>query len=247
MTRVSVVLPTYNEREGICSILEDLLSAIRAQGLSPELLVVDDQSPDGTADAVVRRFADEPAVRVHRRRERGLAGAIRAGIELATGDVIVLMDTDGNHDPKQVPALVARLQDADIVVGSRYAHGGDMPTSRFRYWCSLVFTRWASFVLGLNVADCLSGFLCFRRELLSGINRDEVFRGYGDYAIRLLYWARLQRLRLVEVPTVYGLRRGGLSKTSFASVLYQYSRAVIRLRWSGGRTADARSVVDEQL
>ena len=247
MTRVSVVLPTYNEREGISSIVQDLLSAMRAHGFSPELLVVDDESPDGTADEVATRFAGEPAVRVHRRRDRGLAGAIRVGTDLATGDVIVLMDTDGNHDPKQVPALVARLRDADVVVGSRYARGGDMTTSRFRYWCSLVFTRWASFVLGLNVADCLSGFLCFRRELVATMDQDDVFRGYGDYAIRLLYWARRQRLRLVEVPTVYGVRRGGLSKTSFASVLYQYSRTVIQLRWSGRRTADSRSVVDEQL
>lgn len=235
MALVSVVLPTYNERETIASVLADLLGVADRESIPVELIVVDDGSPDGTAADVGGRFGDEPRVRLHRRNGRGLAGAIRTGAEMARGDILVLMDTDGNHNPAQVPELLRRLEGADIVVGSRYVRGGDMPTSRFRYWCSFLFSRWARWTLRLPVTDCLSGFLCWRRQLLADMPVDAIFVGYGDYAIRLLFWASRRGLRLVEIPTVYGLRRGGESKTSFVSVLWGYSRTVVALRSSAWR------------
>lgn len=230
---VSIVLPTYNERDAICSVLEDLLRVSRASALDVELIVVDDSSPDGTASAVTARFGD-PAVHVHRRAGRGLAGAIRCGIELARGDVIVLMDSDGNHDPSRVPAFVDALPRADLVVGSRFVRGGGMPMSRLRHLCSLLFNRWACALLRLPVTDCLSGFLCFRPALLAEADRDAIFTGYGDYAIHLLSWVARQGFKVLEVPVSYGARRGGLSKTHFLSILIRYSLAVLRARRSGG-------------
>lgn len=234
MILVSIVLPTYNERDAICSILEELLEVARANWIDVELIVVDDGSPDGTASTVAARFGGNPAVRLHVRAERGLAGAIRCAIELARGDVIVLMDTDGNHDPAQAIALVHALGQTDIVVGSRFVRGGGMPMSRVRHVCSLVFNRWACAVLRLPVTDCLSGFLCFRRELLAEADRDAIFVGFGDYAIRLLYWAARRDFKMLEMPAVYGSRRGGTSKTHFLSIFVRYFWTVVRLRFPGG-------------
>ncbi len=234
MTLVSIVLPTYNERQTISSILHDLLRVARCEGLEVELIVVDDNSPDGTAAEVRAAFAHESAVvRVHTRAGRGLAGAVRCGTELAKGDVIVVMDADGNHRPEAVPGLVQALPGADLVVGSRYVPGGGMPGSHLRYTGSRAFSLCARTILRLPVADCLSGFLCFRRTLLKEMDRDAIFVGYGDYAIRLLYWAARRGWKILEIPTSYGLRRGGVSKTSLPWIFRHYSSTVLRLRFSG--------------
>ena len=132
---VSVVLPTYNEREGIAELVAEILAVARRAGLDLEVLVVDDASPDGTAAHVETVFRADPAVRVYvRRGERGLASAILRGIQEARGDVVVIMDSDGNHDPALLPLMVRCVDDFDVVIGSRYVLGGGMLTSRFRYW-----------------------------------------------------------------------------------------------------------------
>ena len=234
MTLASVILPTYNERDAIVSILDDLLRVTRAHGLDAEFIVVDDSSPDGTAAAVRARFGTEATVRVHVRGERGLAGAIRRGTQLAHGHTLLFMDTDGNHRPSDVPALVNALGDADVVVGSRFRRGaGGMPTSRVRQMCSRLFNQWACWTLGLPVTDCLSGFFAVRRDVLQEADPDAIFLGYGDYAIHLLYWAARRGASIVEVPVTYGARRGGESKTRFLAIFRDYFATVMRLRYHG--------------
>jgi dolichol-phosphate mannosyltransferase len=233
MSLFSVILPTFNEADTIVSVIEDLLATADAHGLAVELIVVDDRSPDGTAALVGRQFGDEPRVRLHVRDERGLAGAIRRGAELASGEALLFMDTDGNHDPVFVPDLVKTLADADIVVGSRFCADGGMPFSRFRETCSRLFNRWACATLQLPVTDCLSGFLCVRRRLLEDADFDAIFVGYGDYAIHLLYWAARCGARVREVPVVYAARRGGESKTRFIQIFRDYLRTVLHLRHHG--------------
>lgn len=233
MTLASVILPTYNERETIVSILDDLLRVARAHGLDAEFIVVDDSSPDGTATAVRERFGTEAAVRVHVRGERGLAGAIRRGTQLAHGHTLLFMDTDGNHQPSDVPALVKALGGADVVVGSRFRQGGGMPSSPVRQMCSRLFNRWACWTLALPVTDCLSGFLAVRRDVLQEADPDAIFLGYGDYAIHLLYWATRRGASIVETPVTYGPRRGGKSKTRFLTIFRDYFATVMRLRLHG--------------
>ena len=233
MTLLSVVLPTFNEADTIVSVLDDLLAVAAAHHVPVELIVVDDRSPDGPAAIVRRRFGDEPRVRLHVRDGRGLAGAVRRGAELASGDLLLFMDTDGNHDPIFLPALVEALADADIAVGSRFRAEGGMPTSWFRETCSHLFNRWACATLRLPVTDCLSGFLCMRRRVLEEADFDAIFVGYGDYAIHLLYWAAQRGVRIAEVPVVYAARRGGESKTRFFSIFRDYLRTVLRVRRHG--------------
>ena len=233
MTRVSVVLPTYNDAASLPSVITDLLRHGATHRLGLELIVVEDRSPDGTAAAVRARFAGDPRVRLHVREDRGLAGAVRRGVELATHDLLVFMDTDGNHNPADVPRLVAATAHADIAIGSRFRPGGGMPTSRFRQTCSRLFNRWACAALALPLTDCLSGFLCVRRAVLEEADADAIFVGYGDYAIHLLYWAARHDLRLAEIPVVYGARRGGESKTRFLRIFRDYRRTVLRLKRHG--------------
>ena len=231
---ISVVLPTYNEREGIADLCGEILTVVRAARLDAEVLVVDDDSPDGTAAHLAEVFRDEPAVRVQvRRGERGLASAIRRGIEEARGDMVVVMDSDGNHDPALVPLMVRCAAEFDVVVGSRYVLGGGMLTSSFRYWASYAFNILIRVVLGLRVHDNLSGYLAFRRSLLERLDADRVFHGYGDYAIRFLYQVVRRGGRVLEIPTVYRFRKGGESKTRFFAYLWTYLASVFRLRFTG--------------
>ena len=228
---VSVVLPTYNEREGIAELVSEVLAVARRAGLALEVLVVDDASPDGTAAHVQAAFGGEPAVHVHvRRGERGLASAIHRGIREARGDVVVVMDSDGNHDPALLPLMVRCAEEFDVVIGSRYVLGGGMLTSRFRYWGSYAFNLVIRIVLGLRIHDNLSGYLAFRPTLLSGLDHEAVFYGYGDYAIRLLHHVVRGGGRVLEIPTVYRFRKGGESKTRFLAYLWTYLASVVRLR-----------------
>jgi dolichol-phosphate mannosyltransferase len=231
---ISVILPTYNEREGIAELAAELLAITRAARLDAEVLVVDDDSPDGTAAHLAEVFRAEPALRVHvRRGERGLATAIRRGIAEARGDVIAVMDSDGNHDPALLPLMVRCAEDFDVVIGSRYVLGGGMLTSTFRYWASYAFNILIRVVLGLRIHDSLSGYLAFRRSLMDRLSADTIFYGYGDYAIRFLYQVVRQGGRVLEVPTVYRFRKGGESKTRFFAYFWTYLASVFRLRFSG--------------
>jgi dolichol-phosphate mannosyltransferase len=230
---ISVVLPTYNEREGITELVAEIIGVARRAGLDFEVLVVDDASPDGTAAHVETVFRADSAVRVYvRRDERGLASAIYRGIREARGDVVVIMDSDGNHDPVLLPLMVRCVEDFDVVIGSRYVLGGGMLTSRFRYWGSYAFNILIRIVLRQRIHDNLSGYLAFRPALLRGLVPEAVFYGYGDYAIRLLHHVVRHRGRVLEIPTVYRFRKGGESKTRFSAYLWTYLASVFRLRLS---------------
>jgi dolichol-phosphate mannosyltransferase len=231
---VSVVLPTYNERDGIVELINEVLAVSRAKRLDIEVVVVDDDSPDGTAAHLMDVFHGEAAVRVGvRHGERGLASAIRRGIAEARGDVVVVMDSDGNHDPALLPLMVRCAEDFDVVIGSRYVLGGGMPYSAVRYWGSYAFNIMIRTVLGLRIHDNLSGYLAFRRSLLDRLDADRIFYGYGDYAIRFLRQLVRRGGRVLEIPTVYGLRKGGESKTRVLAYLWTYLASVVRLRLTG--------------
>ena len=230
---LSVVLPTYNERENIGELIQAILDVLDPLSVKPQILVVDDNSPDGTADLIRERFYSRPEVTLHvRTQERGLATAIAAGINLARADVVAVMDTDFNHHPKDLPRLLENLSEADLVIGSRYVPGGGMKTSRLRYlgsWCFNIFIR---LVLGSPIKDNLSGFLVFKKQVITRLRDRAIFFGYGDYCIRLIHFARKSGFILREVPVVYEFRLGGESKTHFVKYLVDYIQATLALRFN---------------
>jgi dolichol-phosphate mannosyltransferase len=246
---VSVILPTFNERDNICDLADAIQRELAPSGLRYEILVVDDNSPDGTADVVRAHYAmaqdarSEVApvadgagfVRLYvRTSDKGLAKSIRAGLEWAQGRTLVVMDTDFNHDPAMIPQMVDLLRYYDLVIGSRFVMRGGME-DQLRYRFSLLYNYFIRFLFQTQIQDNLSGFFAVRRERLLEVQEkfDQIFYGYGDYFIRLLLVAWRSNWRILEVPVFYILRRHGDSKTGFWSIFKQYTAAVLKLRVQG--------------
>ncbi len=246
MIDVSVVLPTYNERDNICDLVDAICAVLGPAGYRFEVLVVDDSSPDGTAEVLRRRYRLEGdsgalpkcaggSLRLFvRTQDKGLAASIRDGLILAQGQTLVVMDTDFNHDPLMIPQMVDLLRHYDLVIGSRFVMRGGME-DRLRYRFSQWYNIFIRALFHTQIQDNLSGFFAVRRDRLFALAPlfPNIFYGYGDYFIRLLLVAWRSDWRILEVPVFYILRRHGASKTGFWSVFKQYTAAVLRLRFLG--------------
>ena len=240
MQLLSVILPTYNERVAAPRLLGEIGAVLDGAGIPFEALVLDDASPDGTADVVASTFGASDAVRVIRRSgPRGLAFAIREGIESARGDTVVVMDSDFNHDPKALPSLLRPLDQFDLVSGSRFAPGGGM-YSFGRYAGSFAMNLFIRLTLQTQVQDNLSGYFAMRKRALGELPAERIFRGYGDYYFRLLWHARAAGLRILEVPVYYRSREGGSSKTPLLRTSWRYTVETLRFRAEVSGTGSAR-------
>lgn len=234
--KASIILPTYKEKDNIVELIQAIFAALEPCALAYEVVVVDDNSPDGTAEAVRQNFGGDGRVKLFvRTTERGLATAIRYGIDHSDGEIVVSMDTDFNHDPKILPQMIQFLDHYDIIIGSRFVMAGGME-DRFRQFSSLVYNYVIRLLFGTPVHDNLSGFFSIHREKLEALDLDQIYYGYGDYFIRLLMVAHKRGYRMLEIPVFYRLRLHGHSKTQFLSIFTQYSRALLALRlklWTG--------------
>lgn len=227
--KVSVILPTYNEAGNIVRLVEEIASRIPADW-EPEILVVDDNSPDGTYRVASERFAGDAGVRtILRTKDRGFAKSIRHGIESATGDYVVVMDTDLTHDPAEIPCMLHVAAVYDIVSGSRFCAGGNMQDTK-HYLASLLYNWFIRIILRTQVQDNLGGYWVMKRSELMALPFDEIFYGYGEYFFRLLHFAQKRGLRIVEIPTLYRARTYGSSKSNFLKMLFTYSRAALAVR-----------------
>ncbi|MEI7662635.1 MAG: glycosyltransferase [Bacteroidota bacterium] len=231
--KISVILPTYNERVSICQLITEILKILSDELYEYELIIVDDNSPDGTYRVILDEFSDNSmVVPILRVGESGLASAILHGIRVSSGDTLVVMDTDFNHPPNLIPLLVKITDYFEIAVGSRYVIGGGMETSRMRFLGSKIFNKFIKYTLGVKTTDNLSGFFAFKKSILDGIKLESIFYGYGDYFIRFLYVMQKRKRFILEIPVVYKDRIGGLSKTDLKKELLRYSKTVLRIRFS---------------
>ena len=219
--RVLVVVPTYNEAGNIEGLLRDVHAALPDAGI----LVVDDGSPDGTADLAEKAGVELGDVHVLRRTEKaGLGSAYRAGFRwgLDAGyEACVEMDADFSHDPKALPGLVAPLEDGyEVVVGSRYMPGGSIPNwSWYRHLLSWGGNRYADAVLGLGVRDSTAGFRVYAASVLRRLDLDRIRAdGYG-FQIEMTYRAKQTGAPITEVPISFVDRVAGESKMSSAIVV----------------------------
>jgi dolichol-phosphate mannosyltransferase len=231
MPRTIVVLPTYNERENVAS----LLRAVRAAVPDADVLVVDDNSPDGTAALVEETAAEQDQIKLLRRAgKQGLGSAYRQGFAIALDegyDVVVSMDVDFSHDPAVLPELL-RLIDAgaDAVIGSRYVPGGatvDWPLHRrlLSRWGN----RYTSFVLRLGVRDCTSGYRAYRADALRAIDPGSTTAEGYAFLTELVRRLARQGARVMETPIVFADRRYGVSKMSGRIVV---ESMVLVTRWA---------------
>ena len=225
---ITVVIPTYNESGNIVPLIEQIIQAVGSD-YDLEILVMDDSSPDGTADVARSRFSTDPRVRVvTRTSDRGLGASVGDGMRRAKGDSIVVLDADLTHKPAQISDLAHINQRFDLVSASRFAAGGSMQDRPHYVW-SLVFNFWLRMILRTQVQDNLAGFYIIRRSLAQSLPHEKVFFGYGDYFFRLLHFAKKAGGTIVEIPTHYTLRVAGDSKSNYLKMAGTYSAAAIRL------------------
>lgn len=241
---VSVVLPTYNEAGNIIDLVDAVRAALRPFVL--EIIVVDDNSPDGTWKLVAEKAAVTPGLHlIHRVHERGLTSAIWAGIQHARHDVVCWMDCDFSHPPEVLPDLVSKLsQGFDLAVGSRYVEGGKdaRAESRLRMLLSSIITKLANYILIPNFRDYTSGFIAIRRPIFDTIQ----LRGnYGEYFIDLVFRAHRAGYKFVEIPYENAPRRTGESKTESGMIRkgFQYLWVVARLRFEAMTRKPDRNII----
>jgi dolichol-phosphate mannosyltransferase len=232
---VWVVIPTYDEADNIEAMLAAVGEVFTTSGIDGHVLVVDDGSPDGTADLAAEVGRRDTRVQVLRRnRKEGIGPAYRAGFAVALeagAELIIEMDCDFSHDPAVLPRLVAATEDADLVLGSRYVTGGAVTRwGAVRRAISRGGCWYARTVLGVPVRDLTGGFKCFRRAVLEAIPLNEITAaGYG-FQVEMTYRAILLGFRVVEVPITFQEREHGTSKMSRRIVL-EAATLVPRLRF----------------
>lgn len=230
--RVLVVIPTYDERDN----LESIVGRVRTAVPSAEILVVDDGSPDGTGEIADRLAADDTAVRVmHRDGKQGLGRAYVAGFHWGLDrhyDVLVEMDADGSHQPEQLPNLLEALTDADVVIGSRWVQGGVVRNwPRHRWVLSRGANVYARIALRIPVKDATAGYRAYRAGVLEKLRIDEVASQGYCFQIDLVLRALRAGFRVVEVPIEFVERTEGTSKMSTQIM----AEAFVRVAWWGLR------------
>jgi len=225
-----VVIPTYNEREN----LTELLRQIFAQGLPLEVLIIDDNSPDGTGAVADGLAQADPRVHVmHRAAKMGLGSAYVAGFRYALErdyDAVFEMDADFSHNPESLPVFLRELESADLVVGSRYLHGVTVvnwPLKRLVLsYGANVYSR---VITGIPIKDLTGGFKCFRRLVLESVDLSRVRSdGYG-FQIEMNYKAWRKGFRIKEIPIMFVDRRAGESKMN-RRIVWEAAWMVWRLR-----------------
>lgn len=234
-TIISLIFPTFNERDNILKVIPVAKKALLEAGFDYEIIVVDDNSPDLTAESITDQFRQDPKIRVIKRiKNRGYATAIRTGIEASKGKIVGSFDADylGPATPLiQMLKIMTGDKKVKFTVASRYVGGTRGMELRFRNLASHFFNLFMN-VLGYPLTDNTSGFYLISRSDLFQMPFDQIFFGYGDCFFRLAYLAKKNNLKMVEVPVYYSKRIYGQSKTRLATVFFQYSFAAIKFRLS---------------
>ena len=230
-----LVLPTYNEVENLEPFVSAVLPRLAEAAPDHRLLVVDDNSPDGTGAVADRLAAEHDAVEVlHRPAKAGLAAAYLDGFRRALdggAGYVLEMDADFSHDPQDVGRLLAAAGEADLALGSRYVAGGGVADwGPARRVISRAGCWYARRVLGVGIRDLTGGFKCFRREVLEAIDLPTVRSNGYAFQVELTYRASRAGFRVAEVPIVFRERRAGESKMS-AAIAVEAMWLVPQLRW----------------
>lgn len=229
LRQVSIIIPTYNEAQNIKKILDSIEHNL--PNLPTEAIVVDDNSPDGTADVVehyraVKKIADYTVNVIKRRAKDGLGSAILKGIENAVGDIIIVMDGDFSHPPNLIPKMIDTLKQTqcDLVVASRYVKGSAVHGWTFkRKLMSMVATKIAKMGLGIETEDPMSGFFAFKRKIIEGLKLDAI-----GYKMLLEILVKRKGITIKEIPYTFTNRKLGSSKLDSAAI-FDYFRAVWKL------------------
>jgi dolichol-phosphate mannosyltransferase len=229
---LSIISPTYNEIETVSKFLENVQAVCSKLDVEYEIIVVDDNSPDGTLKELQKYELKIESLKVISRvTQRSLAGSINDGLSCASGVVVLVMDFDLTHNPSYIPELYAEAISDTFVIGSRFIGSTYTMVNKYHFWSSLVFNKVVSSILGLPTSDNLSGYFAVKRTLIAPmINQSNIFHGYGDYFMGLIYFCKVRGIKLKEIPIVYNIRQMGKSKSRFFKLVFTYSWRLINLR-----------------
>jgi dolichol-phosphate mannosyltransferase len=230
--RVSIILPSYNEKDNIAEAITRLETAMRKD--LHEIIVVDDNSPDMTWKIV--QDLKHPKVKlIHRTDEKGLASALKRGVKEATGNIVVWMDCDLGLPPEDVPKLVVALDNADVAIGSRYAEGGKDNRAFVRRSLSMVLNVYASFILSSQIRDYTSGFIAVKKNVVDDIGINP--QGFGEYFVEFAYKCVKKNYDVAEVGYEYNYRKNGVSQTDavdtgLLKLGWDYGIKILKLRFA---------------
>ncbi len=238
-----VVIPTYNEANNLPTLIGELL-ALHLEGL--EILIVDDDSPDGTGELADELAGLHPGLIhvIHRRGKLGLGTAYLAGFRFALNrgvDYVIQMDADFSHSPSYLPEFLEAIKDADVVIGSRYVAGGSLDERwgwwrhLLSWWANSVYTR---IILGVRVKDATAGFKCWRRATLEGIGLDRVRSNGYVFQVEMAYLTEKLGYRFLELPIHFEDRQIGRSKMT-AWVKVEAALRTWQIRWRHRRAQRA--------
>ncbi len=218
--KVMATIPTYNEGKNI----RELIERIRGLDAEIEIVVADDDSPDGTWQVVAALSRSDPRVHLlHRTEQKGRGSAGKDAFHYAVtqgADLIIEMDGDLSHDPRFIPRLIEQSNVYDVVIGSRYIAGGkDLRSSAFRRWVSRISNWYSRKLLGLNILDCNSGFRCFKRNVFESINPLSLNSTGPSIVHELLYQAHKKGFTIGEVPIEFIDRQRDQSKLTLQRLL----------------------------
>lgn len=226
-----VVIPTYNEKENIQKLVPEILK----EGEEFEVLIVDDNSPDGTgevADKLAHQYPDKVHV-LHRPCKLGLGSAYREGFKFALAhgaDYIFEMDADFSHDPKYLPEFLKLMDEYDLVIGSRYKNGISVVNWPLRRLIlSLLATKYVRLITGLKLSDCTTGYKCFKRKVLETLDLDSILSNGYSFQIEVNYRVHKLGFKIGELPIVFIDRHSGSSKMS-GSIIREALYIVWKLR-----------------
>lgn len=233
--QISILVPTYNESKNIIDILKSIAEHL-PKNILTQTIVIDDNSPDGTGNLVeeyiknVKKIAGNTIDVIHRKAKQGLSSAILNGIQNATGDTIIVMDSDFSHPPSIIPKMIDVLKQSqcDIVIASRYITGGGIQGwSLKRKLISKVATKIAKKGLGVKQRDPMSGFFAFKRNIINGLKFDAI-----GYKMLLEILVKTKGATVKEIPYTFTDRKFGSSKLGFSTII-DYVKAVWKLFRSG--------------
>ena len=227
-----IIIPTYNELENISALIEQILGIVP----NADVLVVDDNSPDGTADDVMKLFGADARCSVLRRKgPRGLGRSLVDGYRYALAHEyarLVQMDADFSHDPKSLPRLINASASFDVVIGSRYCQGGGTRNWAWhRRLLSRFANRYVSLITGMTITDATSGFRCYSRRALETILANPIDAEGYSIQVEAIYRAQKTGLSITELPIIFVERREGTSKMSW-KVIFESVLTPWRLRFS---------------
>ncbi len=230
--KIYIVIPTYNEKENLENLVKEIF-ALKIE--NSRVIIVDDNSPDGTGDLAEKLVENYNLSVIHRSAKQGIGSAYKQGFSLAiqnNADLIIQMDADLSHNPKDIPRLItACLKGYDIVIGSRKIKGGQIINwNLWRKFCSWGAMSFARLALNIKTKDLTAGFRCFRKEALQKINFQNLESNGYAWLEEIIYLAEKNNLKIKEMPVVFTDRRAGQSKLGKKEIV-EFFKTIFRLKF----------------